>query len=149
MGPTKCIYHVHGVNNLACRGRRQATQGNANGGGWSAPEPLVLRGHAGPVYATSCSPDYKNVLSASEDCTVRLWNLSLRGSNLACYRGHKFPICQLGSSCAQQLTTCTVSYDRRWVSVFLQGMYRMHGLVHISQQLPMTAQQGSLFIPAQ
>jgi transcription initiation factor TFIID subunit 5 len=57
------------------------------GAGWGAPVPQVFRGHSGPVYACSVSPDYQNVLSCSEDATVRLWNLEL-ATNLMAYRGH-------------------------------------------------------------
>jgi transcription initiation factor TFIID subunit 5 len=53
---------------------------------------MVMRGHSDPVYACSLSPDYKHVLSASGDGTVRLWNLGMK-ANLACYRGHSSAVC--------------------------------------------------------
>ncbi|KAI1293498.1 Transcription initiation factor TFIID subunit 5 [Halotydeus destructor] len=51
----------------------------------------VLRGHNGPVYAVSFSPDRNLLLSCSEDSTVRLWSLQT-WTNLCVYKGHCFPI---------------------------------------------------------
>ncbi len=64
---------------------------NSPGAGWCAPSPQVFRGHSGPVYACSVSPDYENLLTCSEDSTVRLWNLEL-SANLVAYRGHSGPV---------------------------------------------------------
>ena len=61
------------------------------GAGWGPPAPQVFRGHSGAVYACSVSPDYQNLLSCSEDGTVRLWNLEL-SANLMAYRGHSGPV---------------------------------------------------------
>ncbi len=48
--------------------------------GWSAfrsdPEPLVLRGHKGPVVSVAVEVDGRFVASASADGTLRIWNLS-------------------------------------------------------------------------
>ncbi|XP_006821419.1 transcription initiation factor TFIID subunit 5-like [Saccoglossus kowalevskii] len=57
----------------------------------TATDNRVLLGHSGPVYATSFSPDRTMLLSASEDCTVRLWSLQMF-VNLVCYRGHNYPV---------------------------------------------------------
>lgn len=51
----------------------------------------ILRGHSGPVYACSFSRDNRFLLSASADCTVRLWSLATR-TNIVCYRSHRYPV---------------------------------------------------------
>lgn len=51
----------------------------------------LLQGHAGPVYAANFSPEGDFILSASEDCTVRLWS-SKMNANLVCYKGHNYPV---------------------------------------------------------
>ena len=43
-----------------------------------AANPVVLRGHDGPVYAVAISPDSRRVLTGSDDNTVRLWDLSAK-----------------------------------------------------------------------
>lgn len=50
-----------------------------------------LVGHSGPVYSTSLSPDGQYLLSGSEDCTARLWNLETK-KNIVIYKGHNYPI---------------------------------------------------------
>ncbi|KAL8563934.1 hypothetical protein ACOMHN_059364 [Nucella lapillus] len=50
-----------------------------------------LFGHSGPVYAVSFSPDKTNLVSASQDGTVRLWNI-LTWTNIVCYKGHNYPV---------------------------------------------------------
>ncbi|ELT88262.1 hypothetical protein CAPTEDRAFT_225253 [Capitella teleta] len=51
----------------------------------------LLCGHSGAVYATSFTPDRTQMVSCSEDGTIRLWSL-LTWSNLVCYKGHNFPV---------------------------------------------------------
>jgi WD40 repeat protein len=51
-------------------------------------EPLILRGHEGPVRAASFSPDRTRLVSASEDGTVRLWYVD-GASDPIILRGHK------------------------------------------------------------
>ncbi|KAL5534287.1 hypothetical protein ACEPAG_749 [Sanghuangporus baumii] len=56
-----------------------------------------LIGHSGPVYSLSFDPTGGSaapphyLLSASADCTARLWSLETM-SNVAAYRGHQSPI---------------------------------------------------------
>ncbi|KAK7113833.1 transcription initiation factor TFIID subunit 5-like [Littorina saxatilis] len=57
----------------------------------SATEFKILTGHCGPVYAVSFSPDRSNLISASQDGTVRLWNL-VTWTNIVCYKGHIYPV---------------------------------------------------------
>lgn len=51
----------------------------------------TLIGHSGPIYALSFSLNSQHMLSCSQDTTVRLWNTFTK-TNIACYRGHAFPI---------------------------------------------------------
>merc|ERR1719223_2541113 len=51
----------------------------------------VLRGHSGPVYATSFSPDHRFLLSCSADSSIRLWSLSTR-HNVVLYESHQLPV---------------------------------------------------------
>ena len=50
-----------------------------------------LIGHSGPVFAVKFSPDNKYLISASQDCTLRLWSMDTF-NNLVCYRGHLLPV---------------------------------------------------------
>jgi len=54
-------------------------------------EVTVLKGHNGPVYGLSFSPDRTLLISCSEDSTIRLWSLQT-WTNICCYRGHCFPV---------------------------------------------------------
>jgi WD40 repeat protein len=48
---------------------------------------LTYRGHRGPVYAASWSPDGQWIASGGEDGTVQVWNAGT-GVCITCYRGH-------------------------------------------------------------
>jgi len=50
-----------------------------------------LIGHSGGVFGLSISPDKKTLVSASEDCTVRLWFLK-SASCVFVYKFHTFPV---------------------------------------------------------
>ncbi|KAI5149263.1 transcription initiation factor TFIID subunit 5 [Enteropsectra breve] len=50
-----------------------------------------LIGHSGPVYSVKFAYSNKFLLSASQDCTVRLWSLDLF-KTVAIYKAHTFPI---------------------------------------------------------
>jgi GTPase SAR1 family protein len=36
----------------------------------------ILRGHAGPVYGVAITPDARRIASVSDDCTLRVWDIS-------------------------------------------------------------------------
>ena len=46
-----------------------------------------LLGHSGPITALDLNYDDQNLISASLDCTIRLWNLEL-GQCIAYYKSH-------------------------------------------------------------
>lgn len=50
-----------------------------------------LVGHAGPIFSLRFSPSSKLLISASQDCTVRLWSLDLF-KTVAVYKAHVFPV---------------------------------------------------------
>ncbi|XP_037775451.1 TAF5-like RNA polymerase II p300/CBP-associated factor-associated factor 65 kDa subunit 5L [Penaeus monodon] len=54
-------------------------------------ELFALRGHSGPVLDTAFSHDSNYLLSVSEDCSMRLWDLN-SGNAVALYRGHSYPV---------------------------------------------------------
>jgi len=43
-----------------------------------AANPVVLRGHEGPVYAVAISPDNRWVVTGSDDKMARLWLLQMK-----------------------------------------------------------------------
>ena len=51
----------------------------------------TLCGHTGPIYSLSISREKWFLLSASEDCTIRLWSL-LTWTCLITFRGHTQPV---------------------------------------------------------
>lgn len=51
----------------------------------------TLVGHSGPVYGVSFNANGSFILSASEDCSVRLWDLQ-RGACVVSYEGHTYPV---------------------------------------------------------
>jgi WD40 repeat protein len=48
---------------------------------------LILRGHKGPIHCAEFSPDGKQLASASNDHTVRVWNVE-SAQQVECYRTH-------------------------------------------------------------
>jgi len=58
-------------------------------GAWPPYSKLV--GHHGPVFSLSFSSEGEFLLSASQDSTVRLWNVET-AMGLACYKGHTLPV---------------------------------------------------------
>lgn len=52
---------------------------------------MRLVGHSGPIYALRFSSSSKFLISASQDCTIRLWSLELF-KTVAVYKAHAFPI---------------------------------------------------------
>lgn len=57
----------------------------------SGADTRFLLGHGGPVYATSFNPFNSMLLSASQDGTVRLWDLNTY-SSAVCFKGHVMPV---------------------------------------------------------
>ncbi|EQC38433.1 hypothetical protein SDRG_04142 [Saprolegnia diclina VS20] len=57
----------------------------------------VLRGHSGPVYGCTFTPDSRFALTSSADTTIRLWSLASR-SNMVCYRAHSYPVWDVAMS---------------------------------------------------
>ena len=57
----------------------------------STADHSLLLGHHGPVYGTCFSSNGEFLLSTSEDCTVRLWNVE-RKTSVVSYRGHAYPV---------------------------------------------------------
>lgn len=70
----------------------------------------TLIGHSGPVYSLSFSSDNRWLLSSSEDCTARLWNVET-GSNVVVYKGHQYPVWDVSFSALDYLFA-TASHDR-------------------------------------
>ncbi|KAK2161396.1 hypothetical protein LSH36_117g03091 [Paralvinella palmiformis] len=60
-------------------------------------EMIVMRGHSGAIYGTKFTADNNFMLSASEDTTVRLWDLSTH-TNRAVYHGHNYPVWSIDTS---------------------------------------------------
>src|SRR5437763_863627 len=57
---------------------------------WS-PHLQTLKGHSGPVFAVAFSPDGKTLASASNDETVKLWEVG-SGKQLQALKGHLRPV---------------------------------------------------------
>ncbi|XP_071496090.1 TAF5-like RNA polymerase II p300/CBP-associated factor-associated factor 65 kDa subunit 5L [Diadema antillarum] len=73
-------------------------------------ECKVMRAHSDTVYGSGFLPDVPLMISASGDATVRAWNLSTF-SNVAVYRGHKYPIWDVDVS-PMGVYFCTASKDQ-------------------------------------
>ncbi|KAK7082102.1 hypothetical protein SK128_020126 [Halocaridina rubra] len=54
-------------------------------------ELFALRSHSGPVFDMAFTHESSHLVSVSEDCTMRLWDLE-SGQAVALYRGHHYPI---------------------------------------------------------
>lgn len=50
-----------------------------------------LMGHSGPVYGTCFNANGSFLLSSSEDCSIRLWDLQRRACAVR-YEGHSYPV---------------------------------------------------------
>jgi WD40 repeat protein len=72
---------------------------------WDLPgdkEPVVLRGHTGPVTAARFTPDGRTILSASKDATVKFWDVAAR-LELFTLRHHRASVDALEMSADGQL----------------------------------------------
>eukprot|EP01094_Clydonella_sp_ATCC50884_P025273 TRINITY_DN6585_c0_g2_i2.p1 TRINITY_DN6585_c0_g2~~TRINITY_DN6585_c0_g2_i2.p1 ORF type:complete len:640 (-),score=127.87 TRINITY_DN6585_c0_g2_i2:170-2089(-) len=78
--------------------------------GSSRPHTTHLVGHSGAVFANKFSHDGTFLLSASADCTARLWSLHTN-TNVVCYRGHNFPVWDVDFS-PMGFYFATASHDR-------------------------------------
>ncbi|KAL9645427.1 hypothetical protein ABK040_002625 [Willaertia magna] len=77
----------------------------------------TLVGHSGPVYSLSFNSDQQWLLSGSEDCTVRLWNVN-NSENVVIYKGHQYAIWNVTFS-PMDYMFATASHDRTarlWVT---------------------------------
>eukprot|EP00056_Hartaetosiga_gracilis_P022120 m.28325 g.28325 ORF g.28325 m.28325 type:complete len:673 (-) comp9461_c0_seq2:54-2072(-) len=103
----------------------------------------VLRAHSSPVSCVSFTPDNLFLLSASVDCTVRLWSL-LTFTNVVSYRGHTYPVWHVSFS-PLSLYFVTASHDRtaRFFStnqIFTKRVFAGHLLdVNVSEFHPNAA----------
>lgn len=85
-------------------------------------ERAVLQGHRGAVYKARFLTDSQpHLLSCSEDCSVRLWDLATH-SNKAIYKGHNSPVWDLSvsstdtwfASCSSDTTAKLWTFDRTY-----------------------------------
>ena len=51
----------------------------------------ILRGHSGPVHDLKFIPNSQLLISCSQDCNVRLWDLDI-SKNIFLYSGHLYPV---------------------------------------------------------
>eukprot|EP00055_Hartaetosiga_balthica_P002683 m.4853 g.4853 ORF g.4853 m.4853 type:complete len:673 (+) comp2302_c0_seq1:635-2653(+) len=70
----------------------------------------ILRAHSASVTCVAFTPDNLYLLSASTDCTVRLWSL-LTFTNIVNFRGHNYPVWNVSFS-PFSLYFVTASHDR-------------------------------------
>ncbi|EAL49597.2 transcription initiation factor TFIID subunit 5, putative [Entamoeba histolytica HM-1:IMSS] len=76
-----------------------------------------LLGHCGPVFSTNNSPDFKWLVSGSEDCSVRLWSLDYP-SCIMSFNEHDGPVWDV-QYCPLEYYMLSSSYDktaRLWTS---------------------------------
>ena len=60
-------------------------------------EARTCLGHSGPVYSVKFTPSNSHILSASEDTTIRLWDVA-SSENVVAFRGHTYPVWALDVS---------------------------------------------------
>ena len=71
----------------SCRGDGAETVEPAAREELVVPDPMVLRGHTGPVWGVAVTPDGKTVVSGSADRTLKVWDLAT-GKCRATFVGH-------------------------------------------------------------
>lgn len=67
----------------------------------SNSEVQACLGHSGPVYSTKFTPSSTHIVSASEDTTIRLWDVKSL-ENTVVFRGHTYPVWALDISSQSQ-----------------------------------------------
>ena len=101
----------------------------------------VLLGHYRPVYSTGFSNSGQYLLSSSEDCTVRLWDVH-RKQALVCYRGHAYPVWDVAFR-YDDLYMCMLSLGVARFIVFSHGYEVTVMLSSISSKREVEAPWGS------
>lgn len=76
---------------------RQSTSVTESDPTCSDSEARLCLGHSGPVYSTKFTPSNSHILSASEDTTIRLWDVAT-SENVVAFRGHTYPVWTLDVS---------------------------------------------------
>lgn len=75
-----------------------------------ASKHFTLYGHTGPVYGMSFSASGQYLVSGSEDCSIRQWDVC-KGACVVCYKGHAYPVWDIAFS-PVDVYFASASYDR-------------------------------------
>jgi transcription initiation factor TFIID subunit 5 len=135
-GPSNGSSSSGGVSNGSASGADKDGKGAIIASLHDSNEPdrshAVLRGHSGPVYKASMSPDQRFVLSASADTTIRLWHLPTQ-SNVVSHLHFEFlhhswlvyVLCSSSHSCALSLSSSPIAIQCRSASEGTTTRYGM------------------------